>query len=109
MSIEFVQVWVWLVFAIPVAIIFAWFVVLFLSKIADHIESDFIYKSPDLIDLEQYEKNLLYCVECDKPLIPVQPIPNPSKWGESELQMMRENRYKAGEIYRKYKERTGND
>lgn len=53
---------------------------------------------PDLIDLEQYEKNLLYAREHNKKPPPVKPWPSRSDWTDSELQYMKDNREKAKAI-----------
>jgi hypothetical protein len=58
--------------------------------------------SPHLIDLVQYEKNLLYAREHGKPPVPVQPIPKTSRqWTASEMQAMRDNREKANDILKR--------
>jgi len=60
---------------------------------------------PDLIDLVQYEKDLLYYKSKGIPLKPVACIPGLmfGKWSGSEMQAMRDNREKAQEIYTRIK------
>lgn len=56
--------------------------------------------SPNLIDLVQYEKNLLYWREHNTPLQPPPAIPGLlGRWTDSEMQAMRDNRQAAQEIY----------
>ena len=57
--------------------------------------------SPSLIDLVQYEKDLLYSRERGVPLRPVASIPGLTwgTWSKSELQAMRDNREAAQRIY----------
>ena len=63
--------------------------------------------SPSLIDLEQYEKDLLFAVEHHAGethrllLRPVPSIPGlvVGSWSDSEIQAMRNNRKQAQEIY----------
>ena len=56
---------------------------------------------PHIIDLVQYEKDLLYQREHGIRLKPVSPIPSllEGYWSVAELAAMRENREKAREIY----------
>ena len=54
---------------------------------------------PNLIDLVEYEKSLLYSREHGKRPVPVPPIPNAGrKWTESEMQIMRDNRVQAKKL-----------
>lgn len=72
--------------------------------------------SPSLIDLVQYEKDLLYAVEHHDGeaytllLRPVPSIPGlvVGSWSESEMQAMRDNRKQAQEIYERIASRLPN-
>jgi hypothetical protein len=57
--------------------------------------------SPNLIDLVEYEKTLLYAREHNKSPIPVMPWPSRDDWTMTELQYMRDNREKAKAIKEK--------
>lgn len=61
--------------------------------------------TPDLIDLVEYEKDLLYQVKHGITLRPYPTIPNliHGKWTGSEMQAMRDNREKAQELYEQAK------
>jgi len=63
--------------------------------------------SPDLIDLVEYEKDLLYYLEHEIPLRPPRFIHTLmyGTWTDSELQSMRDNREKAKNIYDRLKKR----
>ncbi|NGX46500.1 MAG: hypothetical protein K940chlam2_01692 [Chlamydiae bacterium] len=69
--------------------------------------------APSLINLHEYEKNLLYDVEHWREgsiLRPVAPPPGrPGGWTESEDQAMDDNRAGAKKIYEKYEERVRED
>lgn len=58
--------------------------------------------NPDIIDLLQYEKDLLYQREHGIVCRPPKLIPG-RDWTTAELQAMRENREKAKELYLKYR------
>lgn len=65
---------------------------------------------PSLINLSEYEKNLLLQVEYWKKGRVLEPVAAPpglyfGKWTEAEDQAMDDNRAAAKEIYEKYKER----
>lgn len=62
--------------------------------------------TPDMVDLIQFEKNLLYYREHDMKPSGVPPIPNLSRpygnqWTEAEMQAMLKNRMQAHAILRR--------